>query len=535
MARRSSTLLLAFLLLAGLYFFAASPARPLLHRRAFKACVLDPELAHRADRAKVPTITKKQSLRHLFGLPNLLDSPDHCYNATTRLAPYGFDPDNRYTDGNSVWLGRDWRKEQHECAASNGLVPGHANQPRERFHLPDRKPKGHLTVQTANNDYRKSTAPRTAVVMRTSESFNWAGDIIAYIRSLVVELALESGGVYELFILVQVKDLKQHIFLDPEAYDRVIRKHVPEEFRGMAYLWNENLLKEWYPEVPNHSYIHQAYQALQLFANNIAPDFDYFWQFEMDWRATTPHLKAFERMASWAKEQPRLYLNNMNSAWYLPSLQGSWNDLWMLMNDTLWNDKRAAEVREHGKKWGVGEEADLITLAPIVDVRTTNFWLFRGMVHNDPLQIKKKKLPHFAAPVAMTRTSKQLLSAVHTLQQQYGFWMASEATMETMAYHHGFKAVHVQHPVFFHGTEEDQMVDWLFNSGGPENLGGGPDSQYNWEGAAHRVLEKLTWWWPREGYDHYSQHVWSDFLKKGTCLPPGMFHPFKWEKFKSPK
>lgn len=61
MARRSSTLLLAFLLLAGLYFFAGSPGGTLLHRRAFKTCVLDPELARRAESAKVPTITKKQS------------------------------------------------------------------------------------------------------------------------------------------------------------------------------------------------------------------------------------------------------------------------------------------------------------------------------------------------------------------------------------------------------------------------------------------------------------------------------------------
>ncbi|GME27931.1 hypothetical protein GTA08_BOTSDO02139 [Neofusicoccum parvum] len=533
MARRSSTVLLAVLCLCLFFFFSASPGQSLHRRRALKTCLLEPELQQRAQRAKVPTHTDNQTLRHLFGLPSLLDSYDHCYNASTRLAPYGFDPHEQKTDGQSIWARRDWKKEQHECAVRNGLLPSQA-EPRKRFHLPDKPPQRYLTTQPAKKDVKKP-APRTAVVMRTSDNFNWAGDVTAYIRSMIVELALESGGQYELFILVQVKDLKQRIFLDPEAYNRVLRKHVPEEFRGMAYLWNENMLKEWYPEVPNHSYIHQAYQALELFAQVVAPDFDYFWQFEMDWRATAPHLQAFERMAAWAREQPRLYLTNMNSAWYIPSLQGSWHDLWMLMNETLWNDKRAAEVREHGKNWGVGEEADLITLAPIVDVRTTDFWLFRGMVHNDPLQIKAKKLPHFAAPVAMTRTSKRLLDAVHKLQQEYGFWMASEATMETMAFHHKFKAVHVQHPVYFNGTENDKMIDWLFNSGGPENLGGGPDSQYNWEGAAHKTLEKLTWWWPREGYDHYPQHVWTDFLRKDACLPPGMFHPFKWEKFSSPK
>lgn len=191
------------------------------------------------------------ALRHLFGLPSLLDNSNHCYNATTRLAPYGFDPTNVYNDENSFWLGRDWSKEQHECAARNGLLPGRATEPRKRFHLPDHESQRYLTVQSPDKDQRKRTA-RTAVVMRTSENFNWAGDVTAYIRSLIIELSLESGGVYELFILIQVKDLKQHIFMDPKAYDRVLQKHVPEEFRGMAYLWNENLLKAWYPEVPDH-------------------------------------------------------------------------------------------------------------------------------------------------------------------------------------------------------------------------------------------------------------------------------------------
>lgn len=61
MARRSSTLLLAFLLLFGLLFFAGSPTTSLHHRRAFKSCVLDSDLAKRAQRAKIPTKTDNQS------------------------------------------------------------------------------------------------------------------------------------------------------------------------------------------------------------------------------------------------------------------------------------------------------------------------------------------------------------------------------------------------------------------------------------------------------------------------------------------
>ncbi|KAK7614399.1 hypothetical protein JOL62DRAFT_302567 [Phyllosticta paracitricarpa] len=533
MARRSSTVLSVALLFSLIYLLGgihAPRSQPL--PGLYPTCISDPQLSLRARYAKTPSHQKNQTVRHLFGLPDLLDDdPTKCYNISTRLRAYGYSIDDYYGAGQGMWRNRDWGQEQSSCAWKNGLL--HDVGPRRTFRLPDpgaaqdEKPlRAKLEIE------RKS---RTAVVLRTTDTFNWAGDIIAFIRSMIVELSLESGGKYEVFILVQVKNSKDRIFLDPKAYDRVLRKSVPKEFQSITYLWNENLLKAWYPAVPEHSYIHQAYQSLQLFSATIAADFEYFWQFEMDFRSSSPHLQNLERIATWAREQPRLYLQQMNSAWYIPSLMGSWRDLWLLMNETLWDDERAAEVRAHGHKWGVGEEADLITLAPIVDVRNTNFWLFRGMVHNDPYHTKQKKLPHFAAPVAMTRTSKRLLHEVHVLQQQYGFWMASEATMETIAFRKGFKAVHAKHPLYYNGTEDDSMLDWLFNSGGPQNLGGGADSVYNWEGAPHKVLEKLSWWWPREGYHHYAQLLWSDFLKLDTCVPPGLFHPFKWDMYISPE
>ncbi|KAF2089823.1 hypothetical protein K490DRAFT_35297, partial [Saccharata proteae CBS 121410] len=371
---------------------------------------------------------------------------------------------------------------------------------------------------------------RTAVVLRTTADFDWAGDVVAHIRSLIVELALESGGLYEIFILVQVKDTTQHIFRNPDLYDRILNRSVPAEFRDIAYLWNENLAQSWYPEVPEHKFIHQAYQALQLFAYFLQPHFSYYWQFEMDFRSSGPHFRTLERIAQWSRAQPRLHLTNMNAAWYIPSLQGSWADLWALMNETLWTPSLADEAASHGTAWGIDEEADLITLAPIVDVRHTH-WLWKGMLHNDPYQTRKKDLPHFAAPVSMTRSSNRLLRAMHHLQQDYGYWLASEATMETTAYRKGFKAVHAQHPVFYNGTVPDDHLDWLFNAGPPHNLGGGPESQYNWEGVEHGVLERLSWWFPREGYDHSVQHVWEGFLRGERCLPAALWHPFKWGKF----
>ncbi|KAK8185356.1 hypothetical protein HDK77DRAFT_310127 [Phyllosticta capitalensis] len=527
MARRSTAALSVALLFSLIYLLGGLRA-PRSHPfpGLYPSCISDPQLSLRAHYAKTPSHQKNTTIRHLFGLRDLLDDDStKCYNVSNRLRAYGYHDDDLW------WSTKDWGQAQTTCARKNGLL--HDIRYRKPFHLPD--PVASQVEQPLRSKLEIERKNRTAVVLRTTDAFNWAGDIKAFIRSMIVELSLESGGIYELFILVQVKNSKDPIFLDPKAYDRVLRKSVPKEFQSITYLWNENLLKAWYPAVPEHSYIHQAYQSLQLFSETVAADFEYFWQFEMDFRTSSPHLQNLERIAMWAREQPRLYLQQMNSAWYIPSLMGSWGDLWQLFNETLWDDDRAAEVQAHGTKWGVGEEADLITLAPIVDVRSTNFWLFRGMVHNDPFKIKEKKLPHFAAPVAMTRTSKRLLHEVHVLQQRYGFWMATEATMETIAFRKGLKAVHAKHPLYYNGTENDSMLDWLFNSGGPQNLGGGADSVYNWEGAPHKVLEKLSWFWPRVGYTHYAQLLWSDFLRQNTCVPAGLFHPFKWDMYVSPE
>ena len=69
-------------------------------------------------------------------------------------------------------------------------------------------------------------------------------------RSVIMELSLQSGGEFEAFLLVEVKNLSIPIFDDMAAYDSVVENSVPKEFWDMTILWNERLWDTLYPQIP---------------------------------------------------------------------------------------------------------------------------------------------------------------------------------------------------------------------------------------------------------------------------------------------
>ena len=75
-------------------------------------------------------------------------------------------------------------------------------------------------------------------------------DMLRTMRSIIVELSLQSGGEYEAFLLVHVKDNGLPIFDDPNVYEQVKQERVPKEFWNMTVLWNEGLWPKLYPLVP---------------------------------------------------------------------------------------------------------------------------------------------------------------------------------------------------------------------------------------------------------------------------------------------
>ena len=79
----------------------------------------------------------------------------------------------------------------------------------------------------------------------------WTEDHRQYLRALIMELSLHSGGEYEVFLLVHVKDDELPIFSDPATVE-ALRNAIPEEFRNMALFFNTKMLEAWYPKIEEH-------------------------------------------------------------------------------------------------------------------------------------------------------------------------------------------------------------------------------------------------------------------------------------------
>jgi hypothetical protein len=67
-----------------------------------------------------------------------------------------------------------------------------------------------------------------------------------------MELSLHSGGEYEVFLMVHVKDDKLPIFSDAKTM-RDLRESIPPEFRNISVFFNNKLLEAWYPKIEEHT------------------------------------------------------------------------------------------------------------------------------------------------------------------------------------------------------------------------------------------------------------------------------------------
>lgn len=75
---------------------------------------------------------------------------------------------------------------------------------------------------------------------------------MAWLRALIAEASLQRNDKYRVFFLVNIKDPNVRLEEDDVAYNEMMRKWVPSEFRDTAFLFNERTLKAWYPAVQEH-------------------------------------------------------------------------------------------------------------------------------------------------------------------------------------------------------------------------------------------------------------------------------------------
>ncbi|KXG50850.1 uncharacterized protein PGRI_064220 [Penicillium griseofulvum] len=420
-----------------------------------------------------------------------------CTDRYSRYGAYGYDDDGEdevpgFTRPPAVpWREVDWQRLQNLCLERNA----------DRY----------VSTETANSSTQSPLAfdlPQAPhKLWETPNGLNWKPHHREYIRALIMELSLHSGGEYQIYILCHVKENEMPIFSDINTINQ-LRNSIPKEFRNMALFFNNKLLEAWYPKIEEHSPQLQHHQPLQIFSQ-LYPHFDYYWQLEMDARHTGHIYHFLDRAVSFARQQPRKYLWERNAYFYTPGAHGNWSQFTQMVHDsladnsnrTVWGPVSRTGIRPLGPEppvpypdqdnytWGVGEEADFITFLPTFNPQHTQ-WTFPDKIWNFKYG---EGTPRRAAVITMGRYSKRLLDLIHHAQATKGLGLASEMTGASWALFHGLKAVHVPHPIYADGQWTPRELARIYNPGPPENVNGGSDSIWNFDHIFDHIMYRLSY------------------------------------------
>lgn len=386
---------------------------------------------------------------------------------------------------------------------------------------------------------------RTAIVFRVWDEFVWREEDIMNLRSMISEVSLASGGMYDVHLLVEVKDDAKHaIWADEATYLQRIRESVPQEFWGISTLWTVTQMLSVYqgifdlytrgPDLPVHGSYRGLQMAMQVFAYE-HPEYDYFWQWEMDIRYTGHYFDLLSKVEKWSREQPRKGLWERNARFYMPVVHGSWDDFKQMARvqtemgtngpDKMWDSvkgtKAPKEISRSEKTvwgpvrpkdpadwfepdkdplppttyerdkyvWGVGEEADLITFSPLFDPDGTTWLLaedITGYNRSEGLP------PRRAQIISAARLSRRLLLIMHRETAFLKHFAFSEMWPATAALQHGLKAVFAPHPVFVDREWPTEYFASVLNGGRNGASGGARTSVF---GQREHNLKGLTWFY----------------------------------------
>ncbi|KAL2148060.1 hypothetical protein VTI28DRAFT_116 [Corynascus sepedonium] len=404
--------------------------------------------------------------------------------AAERYGPYGWGDDKEsYGRKKVTWNLTDWAALQNQCLERNSqrfkdVTPIRPTE--RRFRMRKQGEEVRLPViqpQAAEH------VPRTAIVFRAFEGYNYTTEDMVNLRATIAETALRYGGEYTAFILVDVKDKSRNIFSSEENYQRAVKELVPSEFQGIAVLFDETLLQSWYPNIKTHITTYQVMQPLQLFGH-FYPEFDHYWQLELDLRFTGHAGRYLAAMSDFAREQPRKQSMERSTWFYMPKFHGNYSDLLGAVNATLegkgglgWDMKiqdfepigprpPVDDPRDDNFEWGVGEEADFIAVGPCAHVQYMVDWAWRNWYQG----LKAgKRTPRWMCQPAMGRASRTLLLAAHHAQAVQGLAVHSEVTLPSFALWHGLKLVAPPHPAYQDPQWPLDKMNELYN--GPGDVG----------------------------------------------------------------
>lgn len=436
-----------------------------------------------------------------------------------------------------VWENVDWGRLQSQCVKKNANRYSTATDTARK--VLSMLPPSSLGVDdngafryTSSNEGPNHHA-RSAILVRTYHRIKWTENHKQYLRSLIMELSLHTGGEYQVFLMVDVKDDTVDLSNDA-AVELLINERIPAEFRHITILFNRKILKKWYSDIEEHDAKFQHLQPVQIFSQLY--HFDFYWQLEMDARLTGHSYHFLERAIEFAKQESRKFLWERNAYFYTPGAHGTWDDFKKMVDqslagyesETIWGPVTfdgktlpqpvgpkppVASPKNDRYEWGVGEDAELLTFLPIFDPRETE-WTFSKLLWNLPVDT-----PRRASPITMWRMSHRLLNQMHLLQAQ-GKGVVSEMSAPTAALHHGLKAVYVPHPMWVDGQWISKELARIYNPGQPAKINSGPDSIWNWDHKYDQIMYRISFMFTtRLAEDLYRR--WLGFPKSPDQYKPG--------------
>ncbi|KAL2128217.1 hypothetical protein VTI74DRAFT_9508 [Chaetomium olivicolor] len=534
---------------------------------------------------------------------------DICFDRFGRYGPYGLGytfeegglevgMDTEQAGSEAVWkkTGKisydyiNWGEVQARCYESNKKRFKKAGEQMDAS-------KKHTARRFLHSEPKK--IPRTAVVVRAYTGYPWSFHGILNFRALISELALRSGGEYHVHFLLHVRDDDEPIWADNATVKQVLKEYVPEEFHSICTLWSEAQMRLIYPgqfgesfSNPSGGDIHGVYRSAHLPLQHFAmshPEYEYFWNWELDMRFIGNYYELFDRLGEWAKKQSRVGLWERSAKYYIPAYHGDWANFTALVhNETLasgrapilgpvsFPGREPLEFESQNKtllppscttpstnpdfptpkllyppppSCGIDEEADLITLNPLFDADASG-WVFSTDITGYNTSLSPP--PRRCAIVTASRLSRRLLAAMHEEAWRLQHTMFSEMFPATVALHRGLKAVYAPHPVFVDREWDLDAVDAAFN-GGHDHTAGGEGSPFAL-GNEH-VHKGTTWYYDSEfagllwrrwlGYAQFDGRgpdggrSGEGVVKGGReeeerstgrlCLTSRLVHPVKWE------
>ncbi|KAK8255802.1 hypothetical protein IWZ00DRAFT_522079 [Phyllosticta capitalensis] len=557
-----------------------------------KTCYLDEKTKQRVPQVRVYPGVVRGSPENVMGSYEIFGLRDDiCFERFGRLGPYGWGYSKKHGGSGAglegdregaeqVWQDDEqvdfreirWAQVQQRCIDINkhrfNPRPKEVEQAKNHFYFhglqeeekKEEEPEA-PKLKARDADAAKKTLPRTAVIIRTWNDYHYDDEDLFCLRSLVTELALNSGGEYEVHFLIHVKDNDLPIWSDEETYLRVLDESLPEEFRGMGTLWTERqmslvyggLAESNYRDLPVYGVYRSTYLPMQHFAH-MHPEYDFFWHWEMDARYTGHWYHLFDKVSAWAREQPRKGLWERNARFYVPTEHGSWEDFKHMVRvqtehgtaskSNLWNEMAKNDPNvpddvkadsapradrpiwgpEHPEddeidsendplppwtyiedkfRWGVGEEADFITFNPLFDPDRTN-WILAGDVTG--YNTTSKLPPRRTAIITASRLSRRLLMQMHRDTSRRRRTMFSEMWPGTTALHHGLKAVYAPHPVFIDRRWPTDFLAATMNGGRNGASGGSRLSVFSDE--RQHNFKGQTWYYNAG----FAPNVWRRWL-----------------------